>query len=72
VVQRIKAVPNETRLLVLDEKAEQYYKAKNMVVTGDMPNVLHMKTPVPRPGHKDTDTTVILTPINNETVANGG
>src|SRR5688572_8995937 len=34
VVQRIKAIPNETKLLVLDEKAEEYYKSRNIVVTG--------------------------------------
>jgi membrane-associated protease RseP (regulator of RpoE activity) len=68
VVQRIKAVPNETKLLVVDEKTDQYYKAKNIVVTGSMPNVIYKKTPVPRP----TDTTVVLTPINNETVGNNG
>jgi len=49
VVQRIKAVPNETKLLVLDESAEEYYKSRNIVVNGDMPNVIYMKTPVPRP-----------------------
>jgi membrane-associated protease RseP (regulator of RpoE activity) len=49
VVQRIKAIPNETKLLVLDEKEDQYYKNLNVVVTGTMPNVLVLKTPVPRP-----------------------
>lgn len=48
VVQRIKAVPTETKLLVLDERAEEYYKARNIIVTGDMLNVIYMKTP-PRP-----------------------
>jgi Na(+)/H(+) exchange regulatory cofactor NHE-RF2 len=49
VVLRIKAIPNETKLLVLDEKAEEYYKARNIVVTSAMPNVIYAKTPVPRP-----------------------
>ncbi|CAG7718637.1 unnamed protein product [Allacma fusca] len=49
VVQRIKAIPNETKLLVLDEKEDQYYKNLNVVVTGSMANVLVLKTPVPRP-----------------------
>lgn len=64
VVQRIKAIPNETKLLVMDEKADQYYKARNIVVKGTMPNVMYLKTPVPRPN----GTTVVLTPVNNETV----
>lgn len=49
VVQRIKAIPNETKLLVLDEKAEEYYKSRNIVVTGTMPNVKYAKTPSTRP-----------------------
>ncbi len=67
MVQRIKSVPNETKLLVVDEKTDQYYKAKNIVVTGSMPNVAYKKTPNPRPN----STTVVLTPIDNETVNNG-
>lgn len=67
VVQRIKAVPNETKLLVIDDKADQYYKAKNIVVTSSMSNVIYAQTPVPRPN----STTVVLTPIDNETVNNG-
>lgn len=67
MVQRIKAVPNETKLLVIDDKADQYYKAKNIVVTSSMSNVVYKQTPVPRPN----STTVVLTPIDNETVNNG-
>lgn len=40
VVQRIKAVSNETRLLVLDPEADKYYKAKNIVVRGGQSNVV--------------------------------
>ncbi|ROT67797.1 putative Na(+)/H(+) exchange regulatory cofactor NHE-RF1-like isoform X1 [Penaeus vannamei] len=40
VVQRIKAVSNETRLLVLDAEADKYYKAKNIVVRGGQSNVV--------------------------------
>ncbi|OXA36845.1 Na(+)/H(+) exchange regulatory cofactor NHE-RF2 [Folsomia candida] len=68
VVQRIKAVPNETKLLVMDEKTDQFYKSRNIVVTGSMPNVLYKQTPVPRPNV----TTVVLTPTNNETVNHAG
>jgi len=53
--------------LVIDEKADQYYKAKGVVVGGSMPNVVFGKTPIPRPN----STTVVLTPIDNETVNNG-
>ncbi|XP_042887397.1 Na(+)/H(+) exchange regulatory cofactor NHE-RF1-like [Penaeus japonicus] len=40
VVQRIKAVTNETRLLVLDPEADKYYKSKNIVVRGSQSNVV--------------------------------
>jgi len=45
VVERIKAIPNETKLLVLDERGEEYYKSRNIIVTGDMASVILMKTP---------------------------
>uniref|UniRef100_A0A0P4W8P3 PDZ domain-containing protein n=1 Tax=Scylla olivacea TaxID=85551 RepID=A0A0P4W8P3_SCYOL len=40
VVQRIKAVPNETRLLVVDPAADRYYKNRNIVVRGSQDNVI--------------------------------
>ena len=39
VVQRIRASPDETRLLVLSADAERYYRQAEVVVTGQMPNV---------------------------------
>lgn len=49
VVERIKTIPSETKLLVLDAEAEKYYKSKKVVVKGTQSNVLHLKTPVPQP-----------------------
>ena len=40
VVTRIKAVPDETKLLVVDRETDEYYKEKKVVVRGDMPNVI--------------------------------
>jgi hypothetical protein len=40
VVQRIKAVEDESRLLLLDSEAETYYKQNDIVVRGDMDNIL--------------------------------
>ena len=40
VVQRIKAVPNETKLLVVDKITDEYYKKINVMVKSSMPNVL--------------------------------
>lgn len=39
VVQRIKAMTNETTLLVVDKEAETFYKRNEIVVTGAMANI---------------------------------
>jgi len=42
VVARIKAVAEETRLLVVDAAAEALFKEREQVVRGDMPGVVHL------------------------------
>ncbi|XP_055944787.1 Na(+)/H(+) exchange regulatory cofactor NHE-RF1-like [Argiope bruennichi] len=49
VVERIKSISNETKLLVVDEEADRWYKERKIVVKSTMPNVQLIKTPVPRP-----------------------
>lgn len=71
VVQRIKGIANETKLLVVDDAADKYYKSRNIIVKGSLPNVVYMKTPVPRPSSLN-NATVVLTPVNNETVNGNG
>ncbi|CAB3367741.1 Hypothetical predicted protein [Cloeon dipterum] len=44
VVARIKAVADETRLLVVDSAAEAYFKTREMVIRGDMPGVIHLNS----------------------------
>jgi len=44
VVERIKAVPDEARLLVVDVDAEAFYREHNIVVTAAMPNVVVVDT----------------------------
>ncbi|GAB6027166.1 hypothetical protein CHUAL_013920 [Chamberlinius hualienensis] len=44
VVERIKAIPSETKLLVVDQEAEKYYKNKKIVIKSTMSNVVYMKT----------------------------
>ena len=39
VVERIKANPNETKLLVVDKETDDYYKEKKMIIKSDQPNV---------------------------------
>lgn len=45
VVQRIKAVEDETKLLVVDAEADKYFKANNIVIKSNLPNVVFLKTP---------------------------
>lgn len=49
VVERIKSIPNETKLLVLDEAADRWYKERKIIVKSGQANVINIKTPVPRP-----------------------
>ncbi|XP_015919253.2 Na(+)/H(+) exchange regulatory cofactor NHE-RF1 [Parasteatoda tepidariorum] len=49
VVERIKSIPNETKLLVVDEEADKWYKERKIVIKSTLPNVQSMKTPIPRP-----------------------
>ena len=49
VVERIKSIPNETRLLVVDESADRWYRDRKLVVKSSQPNVIFYRTPVPRP-----------------------
>ncbi|XP_066998227.1 Na(+)/H(+) exchange regulatory cofactor NHE-RF1 [Anabrus simplex] len=46
VVQRIKAVPNETKLLVVDSEADKYYKSNNIIIKSSLPEVKYLKTPM--------------------------
>ena len=39
-MQRIKAVEDETRLLLIDNEVEAYYKQNDVVIHGEMENVL--------------------------------
>ncbi|GAB6022055.1 hypothetical protein CHUAL_006201 [Chamberlinius hualienensis] len=43
VVERIKAVPSETKLLVVDLEAEKYYKHKKIVIKSSMANVVYKR-----------------------------
>ncbi|KAF7391367.1 hypothetical protein HZH66_009847 [Vespula vulgaris] len=53
VVERIKAFPNETKLLVLDQEADEHFRANNVVVKGTMANVKVIKTPERNPNSVD-------------------
>nr|BAN21407.1 conserved hypothetical protein [Riptortus pedestris] len=51
VVQRIKALPDVTTLLVVDPEGDSYYKSKNTVLKSTLPFVVHLKNP-PEPPNK--------------------
>jgi Na(+)/H(+) exchange regulatory cofactor NHE-RF2 len=54
VVQRIKAVEDESRLLLLDSEAETYYKQNDIVVRGDMDNILYLCSSNSRDLHRNS------------------
>jgi len=49
VVQRIKAVPDETKLLVVDQETDNYYKEHKMVVPSDLDSIDVYESPVTNP-----------------------
>ncbi|RWS13434.1 Na(+)/H(+) exchange regulatory cofactor NHE-RF2-like protein [Dinothrombium tinctorium] len=70
VVERIKSVPNETKLLVVDESAEKWYKEKKLTIKSSQPNVLYIKTPVPRPQETRADVGVNGTKVDVSVINN--
>ncbi|XP_034949146.1 Na(+)/H(+) exchange regulatory cofactor NHE-RF1 [Chelonus insularis] len=56
VVDRIKAFPNETKLLVVDQEADEYYKANNIVIRGTMTGIKVIKTPERNPATVENET----------------
>ncbi len=48
VVQRIKAVPNEAKLLLVDKETDEFYHSQKLVIRGDLPNVHRIEGPASR------------------------
>lgn len=46
VIARVKAVPGETKLLVVDKETDNYYKEKGETISSSMPQTEHISTPV--------------------------
>lgn len=55
VVDRIKAFPSETKLLVVDQEADDYFRANNIIIKGTMANVKVIKTPERNPATVDEE-----------------
>lgn len=49
VVERIKADPQETKLLVVDPETDLWYGEQDIVIKSSQMNVVYVKTPIPRP-----------------------
>lgn len=49
VVERIKSDPQQTKLLVVDQETDLWYKEQDLVVKSTQLNVVYVKTPIPRP-----------------------
>ena len=55
-MERIKAVPYETKLLVLDPDADIYYRERDIMVSSSQSNVVFIKTPAaPRAKNESSD-----------------
>lgn len=52
VVERIKAVPTETRLLVVDPATDEYYRERDVKLNGNMPCIIYMEN---RPADGEID-----------------
>lgn len=44
-VLKIKSIPNETKLLVVDPEADEYFREKGISLNGQVPFILHLVTP---------------------------
>ena len=69
VVQRIKAVPHETTLLVVDKMTDEYYKKQGILVKSSMPNVLYKSSemsipPPPEASEAVVTTTTVVAEVN--------
>jgi len=49
VVERIKSLPNETKLLVIDQPGDDWFKERKLVIKSTQSNVISSKTPSTRP-----------------------
>lgn len=55
-MEKIKTLPNETKLLVLDPQADEYYTERGIIVSGSQSNVVYIKTPAaPRATGESSD-----------------
>ncbi|XP_015116008.1 Na(+)/H(+) exchange regulatory cofactor NHE-RF1 [Diachasma alloeum] len=55
VVDRIKAFPSETKLLVVDQEADDYYKANSIIIRGTMTGIKEIKTPERNPASVESE-----------------
>nr|XP_027195490.1 Na(+)/H(+) exchange regulatory cofactor NHE-RF1-like [Dermatophagoides pteronyssinus] len=49
VVERIKSITNETRLLVIDDYGDRWYRERKLIIKSTQSNVICYRTPIPRP-----------------------
>jgi len=49
VVEKIKAVPNETCLLVVDQATDRYFADKGIVISGELSCIEHISCPATKP-----------------------
>lgn len=66
VVQRIKSVPNETKLLVIDPSGQLYFAERKIVITPSIPNLQKMRTPDTPPTARQQNNRPTQLPLEEE------
>lgn len=67
VVERIKANPRETKLLVIEESGDIWYKAQGLVIKGSQANVIFQATPERRSEKEEDECAAVV--LDDETVS---
>ena len=60
VVTRIKAVPDETKLLVVDRETDDHYKEQSRVIRGDLPEVVTIVCPRTKGGDDNAGNNILF------------
>lgn len=66
-MERIKANPRETKLLVIDEAGDNWYKEQGLVIKGSQANVVFHVTPDREPNNKEEEECSAAVVLDSET-----
>jgi len=64
VVEKIKAVPNEARLLVVDQAADRYFADKGIAISSELSCVQYISCPATKPFTAGYTQTLLQVSVN--------